>query len=165
MTYTISTPPSSSSRWTYRVIIIPFSEADSSHGIELRLQEPRRLYHPKEHCPKSHATHKNSPRYIETDGIEFFTGEIGLVKNTSHDITSPKQIGADLLSSVNTRGFKCVAYDNAFIIDCPRYSGPELTDLTFTNSSPITGIQRDIKSNQQSNQTYTYSYMDSMIAM
>lgn len=120
---------------------------------------------PHDNTILNHALHlPYSPRYIGIDNIEVPTGGIGLVRNTPLDFAPPKQIGTDILSTVNNCGFNCTGYDNAFIIDRPRYSGPESTDLTiFTISSPVTGIQLDIKTNQQSVQTYSCNGMNGMI--
>ncbi|KAL8802498.1 MAG: hypothetical protein Q9200_006564 [Gallowayella weberi] len=95
-------------------------------------------------------------RYVENDNIEVPTGAIGTVKGNFLDFTSPKQIGRDIESAINNCGYNCTGYDNAFILDRPRYSGPESTDLSMlTLSSNSTGIQMDIYTNQQSLQIYT----------
>ncbi|MCJ1235346.1 hypothetical protein MMC14_003314 [Varicellaria rhodocarpa] len=95
-------------------------------------------------------------RYIGIDNIEVPTGVIGAVSNATFlDFTSPKQFGADILNA-HLCGFNCTGYDNAFILDRPRYSAPESTDLTvLTMASNATGIQMDIKTNQQSLQIYS----------
>ena len=99
-------------------------------------------------------------RYIGIDNIEVPTGTIGVVNGTFLDFTSPKQIGSDILSA-HACGFNCTGYDNAFIIDRPRYSAPEATDLVLlTLSSNATGIQLDIRTNQQSLQIYTCNNMN-----
>ena len=78
-----------------------------------------------------------------------------IVNGTGLDFTSPKTIGQDILNTTFC-GANCVGYDNAFIIDRPRYSAPEATDLVvLTMSSPETGIQMDIRTNQQSLQIYS----------
>ncbi|KAL8682077.1 MAG: hypothetical protein Q9186_001866 [Xanthomendoza sp. 1 TL-2023] len=95
-------------------------------------------------------------RYIEIDNIEVPTGAIGTVKGNFLDFTSPKQIGRDIESAINNCGYNCTGYDNAFILDRPRCSAPESTDLSMlTLSSNSTGIQMDIYTNQQSLQIYT----------
>lgn len=97
-----------------------------------------------------------SARYIDVDTILIPTGAINTVANTVLDFTQPKQIGADILSAVNTCGLGCVGYDNALILDRPRYSAPEATDLTvLTMSSNVTGIRMDVKTNQQNLQIYS----------
>lgn len=103
-------------------------------------------------------------RYIEFDGLEVPTGTIGTVKGTWLDFTSPKQIGRDILQGVNGCGTGCTGYDNAFIMDRPRYSAPEATDISLlTMSSNSTGIQLDIYTNQQSLQIYTCDNLNSTI--
>lgn len=95
-------------------------------------------------------------RYIGIDNIEVPTGAIGTVDGTALDFTSPKQIGRDIESAINDCGYNCTGYDNAFILDRPRYSSPEATDLSMlTLSSESTGIRMDIYTNQQSLQIYT----------
>lgn len=166
VTYTVSAP-SSGPRWTYRVVSIPLDEVTPIMAFSHAYWNLDAFLNPDDNTILNHTLHlPYSPRYIEIDNIEVPTGNIGLVKNTVLDFTSPKQIGTDILSAVNTCGFNCTGYDNAFIIDRPRYSGDESTDLTvFTISSPVTGIQLDIKTNQQSVQTYTCNGMDGKISV
>ncbi|KAL8896714.1 MAG: hypothetical protein Q9207_007571 [Kuettlingeria erythrocarpa] len=103
-------------------------------------------------------------RYIEIDNIEVPTGAIGTVDGTALDFTSPKQIGRDIESAINGCGYNCTGYDNAFILDRPRYSSPEATDLSMlTLSSESTGIRLDIYTNQQSLQIYTCDNTDGTI--
>lgn len=103
-------------------------------------------------------------RYIEFDSIEVPTGTIGVVTNTSLDFTSAKQIGRDIEKAANECGSGCTGYDNAFILDRPRYSAPESTDLSvLTMASSVTGIQLDIRTNQQSLQIYTCDNLNGTI--
>ena len=96
-----------------------------------------------------------SARYIEADNIIVPTGNLKIVNDTALDFTSPKLIGKDILNA-HACGFNCTGYDNAFIIDRPRYSAPEATDISvLTMSSPSTGIQLDVKTNQQCMQIYS----------
>ena len=103
-------------------------------------------------------------RYINFDGIEVPTGSIDTVKGTFLDFTSPKQIGQDILQGVDNCGTGCVGYDNAFLLDRPRYLGPESTDSSvLTMASNATGIQLDIYTNQQSLQIYTCDTLNGTI--
>lgn len=96
-----------------------------------------------------------SERFIIVDGIVVPTGEIGAVKGTGLDFTKPKQIGRDILNTTFC-GTGCVGYDNAFIIDRPAGSGPESVGyVVLSMSSPSTGIQMDIRTNQQSIQIFS----------
>ena len=97
-----------------------------------------------------------SARYIEIDNIEVPTGGLSTVASTpALDFTTSKQIGQDIMDA-HLCGFNCTGYDNAFILDRPRYSAPEATDLTVLSlSSSVTGITMDVKTNQQSLQIYT----------
>ena len=103
-------------------------------------------------------------RYVGIDNILVPTGALGVVSNATFlDFTSPKQVGADILNA-HLCGFNCTGYDNAFILDRPRYSAPESTDLTvLTLSSNATGIQMDVKTNQQSLQIYSCGGMNGTI--
>ncbi|KAL8765842.1 MAG: hypothetical protein Q9209_007201 [Squamulea sp. 1 TL-2023] len=157
-TYTVSSGP----RWTSRLVSIPLDEptpimlanhvywnlgafVDSAGSTILNdtLSMPY------------------AARYIEIDNIEVPTGAISTVNGTFLDFTSPKQIGRDIESATNNCGYKCTGYDNAFILDRPRYSGPESTDLSMlTLQSNATGIQLDVYTNQQSLQIYTCNNMN-----
>lgn len=96
-----------------------------------------------------------SKRYIEADGILIPTGKIVSVEGTPLDFTKPKKIGTDI-ANATACGTGCVGYDNAFIIDRPRYSAPEATDLSVLQlASPVTGIAVSVKTNQQSLQIYS----------
>ncbi|MCJ1414436.1 hypothetical protein MMC32_000762 [Xylographa parallela] len=102
-------------------------------------------------------------RAIEIDSIEVPTGGLGIVNGTFLDFTSPVQIGHNI-SNAHQCGFNCTGYDNAFILDRPRYSAPEATDLSvLTMSSNATGIQLDIRTNQQSLQIYSCNNMNGTI--
>ncbi|MCJ1473743.1 hypothetical protein MMC13_002394 [Lambiella insularis] len=104
-----------------------------------------------------------SARAIEIDNIEVPTGGLEIVNGTFLDFTSPMQIGHNI-SNAHQCGFNCTGYDNAFILDRPRYSAPESTDLVvLTMSSNDTGIQLDIKTNQQSLQIYSCNNMNGTI--
>ncbi|KAI4170656.1 MAG: hypothetical protein LQ348_007071, partial [Seirophora lacunosa] len=160
-TYTVSAGPT----WTSRLVSIPldeptpimlanhvywnlgaFVDAEGSTILNHTLQMPY------------------AARYIEIDNIEVPTGAIGTVHGTPYDFTSPKQIGRDILSATNGCGYNCTGYDNAFILDRPRYSAPEATDLSMlTLRSESTGIRLDIYTNQQSLQIYTCDNTDGTI--
>lgn len=96
-------------------------------------------------------------RIIDIDGIEVPTGGINLTNGTAYDFTKPgKQIGEDLFTLENSCGTGCVGYDNAFILDRPRYSNPEDPELEVLRMwAPSTGIQMSLSSNQQGLQIYT----------
>ena len=94
-------------------------------------------------------------RIIGSDNIQVPTGALETVAGTAFDFTSPKPIGQDI-QRADQCGFNCTGYDNAFIMDRPRYAGVESTDLTLLSiSSPATGIRMDVKTNQQSIQFYS----------
>jgi len=95
-------------------------------------------------------------RIIDIDGIEIPTGGINLTNGTAYDFTKPKTIGQDIDTLVNSCGTGCSGYDNAFILDRPRYSGPDDPELEVLQlSSPVTGIKMSLESNQQGIQIYT----------
>ncbi|KAL8958107.1 MAG: hypothetical protein Q9193_004770 [Seirophora villosa] len=160
-TYTVSAGPT----WTSRLVSIPldeptplmlanhvywnlgaFVDAEGSTILNHTLQMPY------------------AARYIEIDNIEVPTGAIGTARGTPYDFTSPKQIGRDILSATNGCGYNCTGYDNAFILDRPRYSAPEATDASMlTLRSESTGIRLDIYTNQQSLQVYTCDNTDGTV--
>jgi aldose 1-epimerase len=94
-------------------------------------------------------------RFIGFDGIEVPTGAINLTNGTALDFTSPVTIGAHINETINGCGTNCTGYDNAFILDRPRYAmeSPDLGVLQWW--SPDTGIQMTLETNQQSLQLYT----------
>lgn len=101
-------------------------------------------------------------RWVNIDGWEVPTGNISVVKGTPLDFTEPKQIGKDIYKTVNGCGTGCTGYDDAFIMDRPRYSyygDPGLTLLEM--SSPATGIKMKLETNQQSLQVYTCNVVTS----
>lgn len=153
-TYTVSAGP----RWTSRLVSIPLDEPTpimlANHvywnlGAFVDASNPTVL-NDTLHMPYS-------TRYIGVDPILVPTGAIATVAETPVlDFTNPKQIGADILAAVNICGLGCVGYDNAFILDRPRYSAPEATDLVvLTMSSNMTGIRMDVTTNQQNLQIYS----------
>lgn len=96
-----------------------------------------------------------SPRAIVIDNIEVPTGALEVVTGGPLDFTTAKQLGKDI-EDAHQCGNNCTGYDNAFIIDRPRYSGPESTDLVvLTMESPVTGIRMDLRTNQESLQIYS----------
>jgi aldose 1-epimerase len=102
-----------------------------------------------------------SDRFVTVDGILIPTGgQSAVSQHPVLDFTTPKAVGKDLSSpdAVGTCGTGCTGYDNAFIVDRPRYAGPESTDtdlplLSFWSND--TGIRMDVRSNQQSLQIYS----------
>ncbi|KAG0652612.1 Galactose mutarotase [Hyphodiscus hymeniophilus] len=163
-TYTVSTE-CGTPRWTSRLVSIPFNSptpimlanhvywnlgASVNTAAESILNDT--LYMPY------------AARYIEFDGDEVPTGTIGVTKGGPLDFTTPTKIGTNINETVNGCGTGCTGYDNAFILDRPRYSGPEDPDLTvLTMSSPETGIKLDVKTNQQSLQIYTCDNLNGTI--
>lgn len=152
-TYTVSAGP----QWTSRLVSIPL---DGPTPIMLANHVYWNLdafTNPSDSTILNNTLYMPySDRYVEIDNIEVPNGTIGIVNNTFLDFTSPKQIGRDIENAVNACGLGCTGYDNAFILDRPRYSAPEATDISvLTMSSNVTGIQLDIRTNQQSLQIYT----------
>lgn len=96
-------------------------------------------------------------RIIDIDGIEVPTGAINITNGTAYDFTKPgKTIGEDTFTLENSCGTGCQGYDNAFILDRPRYSNPEDPGLEVLRLwAPSTGIQLSLSSNQQGLQIYT----------
>ena len=152
-TYTVSAGP----QWTSRLVSIPLDEPTPIMLANHVYWNLDAFTNPSDTTILNNTLYMPySDRYIEIDSIEVPNGTIGIVNNTFLDFTSPKQIGRDIDNAVNACGLGCTGYDNAFILDRPRYSAPEATDISvLTMSSNVTGIQLDIRTNQQSLQIYT----------
>ena len=152
-TYTVSAGP----QWTSRLVSIPLDEPTPIMLANHVYWNLDAFTNPSDTTILNNTLYMPySDRYIEIDNIEVPNGTIGIVNDTFLDFTSPKQIGRDIDNAVNACGLGCTGYDNAFILDRPRYSAPEATDLSvLTMSSNVTGIQLDIRTNQQSLQIYT----------
>jgi len=160
-TYTVSAGP----QWTSRLVSIPLDEPTPimlANHIYWNLDA---FANPADTTILNNTLHMPyAARYIEIDSIEVPNGTIGIVNDTFLDFTSPKQIGRDIEMAVDACGLGCTGYDNAFILDRPRYSAPEATDLSvLTMSSNVTGIQLDIKTNQQNLQIYTCDNLNGTI--
>ena len=152
-TYTVSAGP----QWTSRLVSIPLDEPTPIMLANHVYWNLDAFTNPSDMTILNNTLYMPySDRYIEIDNIEVPNGTIGIVNDTFLDFTSPKQIGRDIENAVNACGLGCTGYDNAFILDRPRYSAPEATDVSvLTMSSNVTGIQLDIRTNQQSLQVYT----------
>lgn len=94
-------------------------------------------------------------RIIDVDGILIPTGGINITNGTAYDFTTPHTIGRDTPLLSNSCGTGCQGYDNAFILDRPRWAleDPDLEVLTL--SAPSTGIKMSLSSNQQGLQIYS----------
>lgn len=152
-TYTVSAGP----QWTSRLVSIPLDEPTPIMLANHVYWNLDAFTNPSDTTILNNTLYMPySDRYIEIDNIEVPNGTIGIVNDTFLDFTSPKQIGRDIDNAVDACGLGCTGYDNAFILDRPRYSAPEATDISvLTMSSSVTGIQLDIRTNQQSLQIYT----------
>ncbi|KAI0471993.1 galactose mutarotase-like protein [Xylariaceae sp. FL0804] len=102
-------------------------------------------------------------RYIDIDGIEIPTGNISMTNGTVLDFTSAKTIGKDIYDAVGTCGTNCTGYDNAFILDRPRYAAEDPALEVLRMYSPATGIQMSLESNQQGLQIYSCNGQDGTI--
>ena len=103
-------------------------------------------------------------RYIKIDNIEVPTGELGVVANTPFDFTTPKQIGRDIENALGGCGYNCTGYDQAFILDRPVSTSPDSAEeVQLRMRSPDTGIQVEIRTNQQSLQVYSCDNLDGTV--
>lgn len=95
-------------------------------------------------------------RFIDIDNIEVPNGTISTVQSYPPlDFTSPKTIGQDAMNT-HLAGFNSTGYDNAFILDRPRYTGLEASNFPVLSTwSPVTGIRLDVSTNQQGLQIYS----------
>ncbi|KAK5722726.1 hypothetical protein LTR15_005958 [Elasticomyces elasticus] len=95
-------------------------------------------------------------RIIEVDSILIPTGAINVTNGTAYDFTKPgKQIGADIFAPLDQGGLNGSSYDNAFILDRPRYALEDPSLEVLRLSAPSTGIQMSLSTNQQGLQIYT----------
>ncbi|KAL8989783.1 MAG: hypothetical protein Q9169_008282 [Polycauliona sp. 2 TL-2023] len=164
-TYSVSTDPP---RWTSRLVSIPLDEPTPIMLANHVYWNLGAFVDPAGSTILNHTLHlPYAARYIEIDNIKVPTGALGTVKDSNDqylDFTSPKQIGRDIESAINGCGFNCTGYDTGFILDRPRYSGPESHDVSMlTLSSASTGIQMDVYTNQQVMQIYTCDNMNGTI--
>lgn len=106
-----------------------------------------------------------SNRYIKTDKYLVPVGDISLVQyREGTDFTTPIDLGTNIKEANGVCGPKCTGLDTAFILDRPRYSNPESTDLVILKlQSNKTGIKMEMKTNQQSLQIYSCDGQDGTI--
>ncbi|KAF6239301.1 hypothetical protein HO173_002563 [Letharia columbiana] len=160
-TYTVSSGPT----WTSRLVSIPLDEPTPIMLANHVYWNLDAFSNPSDLTILNDTLHMPySARYVQIDNIEVPNGTIGIVNGSSLDFTSPKQIGRDILNAIDDCGFNCTGYDNAFILDRPRYSSPEATDISvLTMYSSVTGIQLDVYTNQQSLQLYACDNLNGTI--
>lgn len=160
-TYTVSAGPT----WTSRLVSIPLDEPTPIMLANHVYWNLDAFSNPSDLTILNDTLHMPySARYVQIDNIEVPNGTIGIVNGSALDFTSPKQIGRDILNAVDDCGFNCTGYDNAFILDRPRYSAPEATDISvLTMYSNVTGIQLDVYTNQQSLQLYACDNLNGTI--
>lgn len=160
-TYTVSSGPT----WTSRLVSIPLDEPTPIMLANHVYWNLDAFSNPSDLTILNDTLHMPySARYVQIDNIEVPNGTIGIVNGSALDFTSPKQIGRDILNAVDDCGFNCTGYDNAFILDRPRYSAPEATDISvLTMYSNVTGIQLDVYTNQQSLQLYACDNLNGTI--
>lgn len=161
-TYTVSEGP----RWTSRLVSIPLNKRTPvmlSNHIYWNLgafvnSAAQHIYDNTLYMPYS-------SRYVQVETNQVPNGTIGTVAGTFLDFTTPKLIGSQINNGPkNSCGVNCTGYNNAFIIDRPRYSSPEATDLiVLTMSSPQTGIQLDVRTNQQNLEIFSCNWFNGTI--
>lgn len=149
--------------FTSRLVSIPVNKVTPimlSHHIYWNLDafsEPT-IFNNTLHMP--YATRK-----IDGDGILVPTGGISLTKNTPLDFTAPgTTLGEQIPKAIGACGTGCVGIDNAFITDRNPYAGnkdPTLEVLTM--SSPHTGIQMSVATDQDGIQIYTCTGMNGTV--
>ena len=65
-----------------------------------------------------------SQRYVQVEIGQVPNGTIRTVAGTYLDFTKPTLIGSQIDQAVGNCGNNCAGYNNAYIIDRPRYSDP-----------------------------------------
>lgn len=163
-TYTVS-EESTGPRWTSRMVSIPLTHSTPIMLANHVYWNMGAFINEKADTVIDDTLHiPYGDRYVEIDGIEVPTGQIGMTKNTPLDFTSPKTVGSRLNQTVDNCGTGCTGYDNAYILDRPRSGAPEGVDITqLSMSSPETGIKMDVRTNQRSLQIYTCNGLDGTI--
>ena len=100
-------------------------------------------------------------RIIDVDSILIPTGDLNITNGTAYDFTKPgKTIATDIFRSVADGGLDPLgptgsSYDNAFILDRPRYAIEDPSLEVLRLHAPSTGIQMSLSTNQQGLQIYT----------
>lgn len=161
-TYSVSDGP----RFTSRLVSIPLTHTTPimlSNHIYWSLggfvnQAAQNVYSSTLHMPYS-------SRYVQVAIDQVPNGTIGTVDGTYLDYTKPAMIGSKILSGPkDSCSVNCTGYNNAMIIDRPRSSGPENADLVvLTMASPETGIQLDVRTNQQNLEIFSCNFFNGSI--
>ncbi|USW49082.1 Putative aldose 1-/Glucose-6-phosphate 1-epimerase, galactose mutarotase-like domain superfamily [Septoria linicola] len=152
--------------FTSRLVSIPFNDATPimlSHHIYWALgayvnEEALTILNDTLYMPYA-------KRYIQTDGILIPNGSIGVTAGTGLDFTKPGTvIGAKIPNTEGFCGTGCTGIDNAFITDRSPYTGPRDPKLEVLKmSSPHTGIQLSVETDQDGIQIYTCVGQDGSI--
>jgi aldose 1-epimerase len=102
-----------------------------------------------------HELYINAKSFTITDNELIPTGEIVPVAGTPLDFTTPAIIGSRIYANYEPLQYG-FGYDHNFVID-KKMQGVE---LVATVSSPVTGIQMDVLSDQPGLQFYSGNFMD-----
>lgn len=92
----------------------------------------------------------NADKYIKCDGTLIPTGEIPSVKNTPFDFQTPHTFNDYFNQTEGVCGTGCQGWDTCFVM-----SEHEREKPVLTLSSPVTGIQMQVKTDQVAIQLYT----------
>ncbi|CAK4031433.1 aldose 1-epimerase [Lecanosticta acicola] len=166
-TYSVSCAVAGKPRWTSRLVSIPLDQTTPimlSNHIYWNLgafvnQQAQRVYDNTLYMPYA-------KRYPQVETSQVPNGTIGTVAGTFLDFTTPRLIGSQIFNGPkNSCGVNCTGYNNAFILDRPRYSSPEDTELVVLRmSSPDTRIQMDVRTTQQNLEIFSCNWFNGSIA-
>lgn len=96
------------------------------------------------HMPKA-------DKYIQTDSILIPTGPIPSVNGTPFDFTTPRTFASRFNETQGVCGAGCQGWDSCFVMG----NGHERNETILTLTSPETGIQMTVKTDQDAIQIYT----------
>lgn len=99
----------------------------------------------------NHTVHMpHADKYIKTDGKLIPTGPIPSVRNTPFDFQTPRTFAQRFNETVGVCGDGCQGWDSCFVM-----SEHKRNANVLTLSSPETGIQMSVKTDQDAIQLYT----------
>jgi aldose 1-epimerase len=107
----------------------------------------------KTHSILNHTLHMpRADKYIPTDSTLIPTGKISSVKGTPFDFTKARKFADRFSQTVGICGEVCQGWDSCFVM-----SEHDRDDTILSLTSPESGIQMQVKTNQDAVQVYTGS--------
>jgi aldose 1-epimerase len=111
----------------------------------------------KTHSILNHTLHvPKADKYIKTDSVLIPTGEVLSVEDTPYDFQEPRTFAERFNQTKGICGLECQGWDSCFVM-----SEHDRDDTILTLTSPESGIQMKVKTNQDAIQVYTGSGLSS----